>query len=509
MMRHQRTLWYSLVSGICGVFLGIPLGWAGDQAQWGERYSRNMISHETGLASSFDPGSGQGIKWSAPLGKGAYGSPVVAGGKVLVGANNDKPRDPRYTGDRAVLLCLNESDGALCWQLPVPRIPGGDIFKDWPDIGMCSAATVEGDRVYILTNRVEVICLDLLGQTNGNQGFQDEAQYLTRPGESPVDVTLQDADLLWVTDLRKEVDMYPHDSAHASILIDGDCLYLNSSNGVDKTHKTIQRPEAPSLIVLDKKTGRCVAQDAERIGPQIFHSTWSSPAMGRIGQGKQVIFCGGDGVVYGFEAVDSTMPPSVRQSLKKVWEFDCDPNAPKEDVRSYQRNRKVSPTSISGMPVLDKNRVYVTAGGDIWWGKEEAWLHCIDATAKGDVTNTAKLWSYRLQDHACTTPSISQGLVFVGDCSGLVHCVDAETGQPYWTYKMRREIWGSTLVADGKVYVGSGRGDFCIFAASKDKQILCTAQFDAPISTTPAAANGVIYVATQECLYAIENREAK
>ena len=70
---------------------------------------------------------------------------------------------------------------------------------------------------------------------------------------------------------------------------------------------------------------------------------------------------------------------------------------------------------------------------------------------------------------------------------------------------MRREIWGSTIVADGKVYAGSGRGDFCIFSASKDKQILGTAQFDAPISSSPTVANGALYVATRERLYAIQD----
>ncbi|NQV33475.1 MAG: PQQ-binding-like beta-propeller repeat protein, partial [Phycisphaeraceae bacterium] len=263
------------------------------------------------------------------------------------------------------------------------------------------------------------------------------------------------------------------------------------------------------LIVLNKKTGRCEAQDGERIGPQIFHSTWSSPSMARIGSGKQVIFAGGDGIVYGFEALDSRNPPTSRQMLKQLWRFDCDPKAPKEDVRSHQRNRKVSPTSISCMPVFHDDRVFLTAGGDIWWGKETAWLLCVDPTLRGNVTDTAKIWSYPLLEHAVATPAIHRGLVYAADCSGLVHCVDAKTGHGYWTHQLKREIWGATLVADGKVYAGSRRGDFCILSASKDKKVLCTVQFDAPISTTPVAANGVLYVATQERLYAIENQDAK
>jgi outer membrane protein assembly factor BamB len=224
---------------------------------------------------------------------------------------------------------------------------------------------------------------------------------------------------------------------------------------------------------------------------------------------KQVIFAGGDGIVYGFEALDSKTPTQPRHILKQLWRFDCDPEAPKEDVRSYQRNRKVSPTSVSGMPVFHEDRVFLTAGGDIWWGKEKAWLFCVDATLRGDVTDTAKLWSYPLQEHAVTTPAVDRGLVYAADCGGLVHCVDAKTGQGYWTHQLKREIWGSTLVADGKVYVGSRRGDFCILSASKEKNVLCSVQFDAAISTTPVAANGVLYVATQERLYAIENQDAK
>ena len=57
-------------------------------------------------------------------------------------------------------------------------------------------------------------------------------------------------------------------------------------------------PKAPSLIALDKTTGRLVARDDEQVGPRIFHCTWSSPALGQVNGRKLVFFCGGDGVVY-------------------------------------------------------------------------------------------------------------------------------------------------------------------------------------------------------------------
>ena len=84
---------------------------------------------------------------------------------------------------RAVLLCLSEEDGSLTWQLVIPRI-GGDDYLDWPEIGFCSPPTVEGDRAYVLTNRCEVVCLDLDGQADGNDGpYMDEGRHMAPPGE--------------------------------------------------------------------------------------------------------------------------------------------------------------------------------------------------------------------------------------------------------------------------------------------------------------------------------------
>lgn len=477
---------------------------AADQPQWGERFTRNMVSAEKDLPARFDPASGENVLWSADLGTDNYASPIVAQGRVYIGANNARPRDPRIQGDRAVLLCLDEVTGELRWQLAVPRL-GDDPYLDWPRIGMCSPPTVDGDRVYTVTNRFEVVCLDANGQSDGNDGpYQDEGRHMAAPDEPPLQITDKDADIIWLFDMPKEVGSYPHDGAHASVLMDGRFLYVNTGNGVDNTHRKIRAPEAPSLIVLDKRTGRLVAQDGERIGPRIFHATWSSPALGEIGGRRVVFFAGGDGVLYGFEALPQDLPEGPVRTLNRIWRFDCDPQAPKEDVHQYIANRRVSPSNIKSMPVFHNGRIYVTVGGDIWWGKREAWLQCIEAREKGDVTEKALLWSYPLREHCCSTPSISGGLVFVADCGRTVHCVDAETGQPYWTHTMRGDAYGSTLAADGKVYVGSRRGDFYVFAADKEKRVLAEIDLGSPTASTPTAANGVLYVATLTRLFAVK-----
>ena len=104
-----------------------------------------MVSAEKNLPDSFDPKTGRNVRWSAALGTECYSTPVVAGGRVLIGTNNEEPRDPKHRGDRGVLMCLDEADGSLVWQLVVPKLEG-DIYLDWPRAGICSPPTVEGDR---------------------------------------------------------------------------------------------------------------------------------------------------------------------------------------------------------------------------------------------------------------------------------------------------------------------------------------------------------------------------
>lgn len=501
-MKKHRSSWFAVV-WVAVVAGGMAWLRAGDQPQWGQRYSRNMVSEEKGLPDRFDPGTGENLKFIIELGTETHSTPVVARGRIFIGTNNGRPRDARHEGDRGVLMCFDEKDGRFLWQLVVPKY-SSDIYTDWPKAGICSPATVEGDRVYILSNRGEALCLDIQGLANGNDGpFTNEAGLIAPKETEPQPLSPTDADILWAFDIHGTVGTYPHDAAHSSFLLQGDFLYINTGNGVDNTHKKIRRPDGPSVIVLEKNTGRLVAMDDEHIGPRIFHNTYSSPSLGVVNGRALVFFGGGDGVVYAFEALTEAPPAGEVKKLKRVWKFDCDPTAPKENVHLYNGNRKESPSNIKSMTVFHENRAYVTVGGDLWWGKHEAWLRCIDATRTGDITENGQLWAYPLTRHCMSTPAIDGRLVFVADCGRKVHCVDATTGQLHWTHEANGDMWASTLVADGKVYIGTRRGQFHIFAAEKERRLLHTVELDSPISATATAANAVLYVTTMRRIYAV------
>jgi outer membrane protein assembly factor BamB len=186
-----------------------------------------------------------------------------------------------------------------------------------------------------------------------------------------------------------------------------------------------------------------------------------------------------------------------------VWRFDFDPGAPRTNVHRFNSNRRESPSNFYGMPVFLRDRIYLAGGGDLFWGKNEAWLKCIDATRTGDTTTNALIWSAPLQKHVLSTPAIVDGLVFIADCGRRFHCLDAETGRPIWDHEIAGEVWASPLVADGKVYLGTRSGAFYIFAANREKKLISSLELGDPISATVTAANGVLYLATMTHLYAI------
>src|SRR5206468_7757133 len=152
--RYFRQSVYSLVAAatwwsVAGGFNNLAR--AGSQPQWGEAWSRNMISSERGLVQDFDPKSGRNIRWNVPLGTETHSTPIVAGGRVYIGTNNGQPRDPRDQADRGVLMCFDERNGQFLWQVVVPKREE-DPYFDWPKSGVSSPVTVEGDRVYLVNN---------------------------------------------------------------------------------------------------------------------------------------------------------------------------------------------------------------------------------------------------------------------------------------------------------------------------------------------------------------------
>ncbi|MGH7967975.1 MAG: PQQ-binding-like beta-propeller repeat protein, partial [Limisphaerales bacterium] len=266
---------------------------AEDWPEWGGASARNMYSPAKGLPDHFtrgkpgeikfkagtddvDRSNAENVKWVAKLGSQSYGNATVAGGKVFIGTNNEPPHDPRFQGDRSILLCLDEKTGERLWQLTVPKLASGKV-NDWESLGLLSSPTIEGNRLYVVSSRCEVLCLDVDGMANGNDGpFKDEGKYMVKdiiidkgkPTEHhapPMEPGPKDADIIWRYDMIDELGVFPHNASDCAPLIVGDRVYVNTSNGQDWTHSNIPSPNAPSIIALDKRTGELVGEDDAKV----------------------------------------------------------------------------------------------------------------------------------------------------------------------------------------------------------------------------------------------------
>lgn len=487
--------------------------------QWGRDGSKNMASPAKNISIDITSGEvddkgeivgAKGAKWVAKLGSQAYGTPTIYQGQVFVGTNNEEPRIDTVKGDYGIVMAFNEQTGELNWQFSVPKLEAGKV-SDWEYLGICSSILLDGKHGYVVTNRGEVVCLDLYGLSDGNDGpFQDEAKYVVGGLEKldlsePVDKGPKGPDIVWGYDIRSELGVFPHNITSSSVVLAGDKIFASTSNGVDWSHINIPAPTSPCLIALDKNTGKLVAEEASGIGERIMHCNWSSPAYAEINGVPTVIFGAGDGYTYGFHANEFDVEEDGGEKfhlLKELWKVNCCPNEYRFDDKGEPIKYATypGPSEIISSPVVYNNKVYSVIGQDPEHGEGVGAITCIDP-AKGNGDD-AIVWQFKGVGRSISTPSIADGLVYIADYSGKLFCLDAETGELYWEHDTLSHIWSSTLVVDGKVFLGNEDGELVVLQAGKEKKELATIEYPAPIYSTCVVANDTLYVMTQTHLYA-------
>ena len=691
----------------------------GDWAQWGGSSHRNNTPVADNIASDWNIGEfdrktgawkeeqSRNIKWVAQVGSQTYGNPVVADGRIYIGTNNAAGYLPRYPGkvDLGCLLCFRESDGEFLWQHSSEKLPTGRVH-DWPLQGICCAPLVEGNRLWFVTSRGQVVCLDTEGyydgeddgplrnesarvfaenphlqaglddgilspalravftsknihlegrvsidsrdeghrwimteknadkkqfyniQSDGNElsvyaiSAEDQlnpgtllfqvdnslttsldqgqvsdaiialcaARGLTVDGERTVQVKSagkrwaaqfevngmrreldfrrqgprltafkkvlpqdrHEADTVWTYDMMSQLRVSQHNMCSCSVTAFGDILFVNTSNGVDQTHKTIPSTDAPSFMAMDKHTGEVYWTDASP-GANILHGQWSSPTAGVLGGVPQVVFAGGDGWIYSFRA------DKGKDGIPELlWKFDANPKTSKWILGGRGTRNNVIAT-----PVIYEGLVYTAVGQDPEHGDGIGHLWCIDPTKRNDVSpelavriddrtatiphrrlqavieeegevaidnpNSAVVWHYSSFDQnedgeikfeetmhrSCGTVAINDDILYIADFSGIFHCLDAKSGKVHWTYDMYAAAWGSPLIVDGKVYIGDEEGDISIFPHTTDrsqaltgvgddaKPAIAEIYMDNSVFSTPIVANGVLFIANRSHLFAI------
>ncbi len=312
------------------------------------------------------------------LGSETYGNPIVANGKLYVGTNNGAGYIKRYpnTVDLGVLLCVDEKTGKLLWQHSSEKLPTGRVH-DWPNQGICSAPLIDGERLWYVTSRGEVVCLDTEGfYDNENDGPVTDEKTIANP---LTEENKLEADVIWRLNMMKDLGVSQHNMCSCSVTCAGNLLFVNTSNGVDEGHVNLPANKAPSFICVNRDTGKVVWTDNSP-GENVLHGQWSSPAYGVLGGVAQAIFGGGDGWVYSFAAEGKDGKADL------LWKFDCNPKD-----SQYVLGGSATRNHVIATPVVYEGMVYVAVGEDPEHGEGGGHLWCIDPT-KVEVMSVQR-WS--------------------------------------------------------------------------------------------------------------------
>jgi len=216
------------------------------------------------------------------------------------------------------------------------------------------------------------------------------------------------------------------------------------------------------VVYASSESGKIVAVDAGR-GQKVWELDTGQPVRCSPAVAGKLVYCGSDnGILYALDA----------RTGKPIWQFEA------------------------GGPIQASPAV---VGDVIVFGANDHNLYALDRRTG------RKLWNFRTSRFCVRAPPVIHGdRVFAAGWADWVWCLDLKTGKPHWVHRATGPFWSSPLLAANKVYAGSRRGDFWILAAGKTLQVLDTFRLDSPINATPTAANGVLYVATTNKLYALE-----
>jgi len=518
----------------------------GDWPMAGRSPSRNPVVPDGKAPTDWDYETGSNIKWSAYLGSQTYGTPVVADGRVFVGTNNGEGYLERYPSnvDLGCLLCFREADGQFLWQFSAEKLPSGRVH-DWPMQGIGCPPLVEGERMWFVSNRWEVVCLD-------TRGFHDSEN--DGPARNERITSQSEADVVWKLDLMAQLGVHPHPAGmgpdrRCSVATFGNNIYVITGNGVDEGHTKLPAPLAPSLVCLDKHSGKVIWTDNSP-GGNILHTQVASPLVANIAGRPQVIVPMGDGWIRSFDA----------ESGELFWKFDMNLKTMKWTLGGGRGTRN----NILATPVLYEGRIYIANGQEMEHGEGLGRLVCLDPTKTGDISselavdrngkaiphrryqavnpqkgekalanpNSGLIWEFitegeEFEDQmhrSISSVAVHGGLVIAADGAGLVHCLSAKTGERYWAYDVLAAIWSAPLIVGETVYVPDEDGEVNIFRLSADpkramkhgesgltfvrgkRQDLVPLReiaMNSPFHSSPVFANGTLYLATKNRLYAV------
>lgn len=423
------------------------------------------------------------ILWRSPIGSRS-GSPLVYGDWVLIGSNNNPPAIPAVRGDQGVLMCFDRASGDLRGLVAHPRL--SHRANDLPGLGIFCRPAAERDRCYYVSNRGELVCLDL-----GSFAREKGNPTLGR--------------VLWSLDMTGQLGVFKRDANDignplSSPLLIGDMVYCVTGNGTlfgfaataaPPGTPYVPKPDAPSFIAVNKVTGKLMWSSSAP-GKALQYGQWGSPAHARLGKLDLVLFPGGDGWLYGFDA----------RTGRQIWKVDCNDPA----ATPWLPQRRGTRTAFMTRPVIRDNIAYIATSVDLEITDVSRGIYAVEISHGGNATRKAIKWIYRDRDFGGTFGAIAMGeqtLYALGE-EGLLVCLDPRTGRELWRKELgdAAKEFGSPVVVGGQLLAAAGSRLF-LFEDSRTRVQRGHYEFREEIVGSPAVVNDLVFVATRKYLYCL------
>jgi outer membrane protein assembly factor BamB len=372
----------------------------------------------------------------------------------------------------------------IAWKLPMPAQAG-------------STPAVWGDRIFVTSEvgpEVVLICVStggkelwrqMLGAHNGQKYMRGEANNASASpstdgnhvwafeGAGHLACFTVDGTPVWKVNTQEKYGKFSiQHGMHNTPVIDGDRLYMN-----------LLHSNAWLVICLDKLTGKEIWKHERQSDATAENEhSYASPSIWRNGSEAYLVVHGND-----------YCTAHSLEDGKEIWRLaGLNPQRPGADYHRTQR--------FVASPVVSRDLIVVpTAKNGPVVGVRP------DAHGKIEVGGAGEMWRIHRNTPDVPSPLIHDGYVYLCGERGILHCLDAKTGQDdYEPEQLHKMIYrASPVYADGKIYLLARDGVTTVIKPGPKFEKLAENKLDDETSASIAISNGRIYIRGWKTLYAI------
>ncbi len=428
---------------------------AGDWAHW-RGPEMTGVSREKNLPSDWSLAPQKNVLWTSEIGGRA--TPCILNGRVYL---NARTHHDVSVGSSEL---INAGEQVVCWDLKTGEELWKDVFPVYetdipaPRVGWASmTGDTETGNVYLHSVSGLLRCYTADGERVWQRSLQEEFGEITGYG-GRLTTPLIDEDRLIVA--------IP-------------CLNWGETGNPPPKH---------TFYAFDKRTGELLWIAAP--GGAIGDTFYTNPVVAIVDGVRQIISGNGDGGVYGINA----------RTGEKLW------------------GMKLTKRGMNVTPVVNGKYVYISHGEDNIDSLAFGRVQCIDATARGDLTEKGGVWRVDGVKAGYASPCIHDGVLYVVTDSGEMIAFDAKDGKKLWEYKIGTVGKGSPVWADGKIYVMEVNGRIHVVKVSRegaeklsDVELFATGgqKGTDEIYASPAIADGKVVFVTRDRTICIGSADAE